>query len=233
WRGDGGQVSEFATRLAGSSDLYEHTGRRPSASINFVTCHDGFTLHDLVSYEHKHNEANGEGNRDGESHNHSMNLGVEGPTDDPKIKAARAQQRRNFMATLLLSQGVPMISGGDELGRTQRGNNNAYCQDNDLSWYNWEEGVDEKLLHFCQRLIQYRSVHPVFHRRRWFQGRKIYGSDVKDIAWFNLEGQPMQQEDWDLAYIKTLGIFLNGETIPNPNPKGEPRTDDSFYIILN
>ncbi len=233
WAGHEQSLGELASRFTGSSDLYEYTARLPAASINFITAHDGFTLHDLVTYNEKRNDANGEGNRDGESHNRSWNCGVEGETDDPEIRQLRARQKRNFFATLLLSQGVPMISGGDELGRTQGGNNNAYCQDNEIAWYNWEEGVEEGLLHFCQRLIQYRSIHPVFHRRRWFQGRKIYGSDVRDIAWFNMDGQPMQQEDWDLGYIKTLGIFLNGETIPNPNPKGEPRTDDSFYIILN
>src|SRR5690606_25429976 len=184
WSSEGGQVSEFATRLAGSSDLYEHTGRRPSASINFVTCHDGFTLADLVSYKHKHNEANGEGNRDGESHNHSMNFGVEGPTDDPAIRAARVQQRRNFMATLLLSQGVPMICGGDEMGRTQKGNNNAYCQDNDISWVNWAlADEDKEFLEFTRMLIGLRQRHPVLRRRRFFQGRPLRGHGVKDLVW--------------------------------------------------
>ncbi len=232
WAGHEQTLGELASRFTGSSDLYEYTSRMPSASINFVTAHDGFTLHDLVSYHEKRNDANGEDNNDGESHNRSWNCGAEGETNDPKVLALRMQQKRNFFATLLLSQGVPMISGGDEIGRTQGGNNNTYCQDNEISWYDWKN-LDSDLLAFCQRLTHYRAVHPVFHRRRWFQGRPIYGSDVKDIAWFKLEGQPMTEEDWDMGHAKSLGVFLNGETIPNPNPKGEPRVDDSFYIILN
>jgi glycogen operon protein len=234
WRGDGGQVSEFATRLAGSSDLYEHTGRRPSASINFVTCHDGFTLHDLVSYEHKHNEANGEGNRDGESHNHSMNLGVEGPTDDPKIKAARAQQRRNFMATLLLSQGVPMISGGDELGRTQRGNNNAYCQDNDLSWQQWNVAPEEReFMAFTQRLIRLRQQHPVLRRRRFFQGRPLRGKGVKDLVWFDPSGVEMTDEMWTGLHVRCLGMLLSGIGLDERTSRGEPMDDETLCILLN
>ncbi len=232
WAGQDQTLGELASRFTGSSDLYEYSARLPAASINFITAHDGFTLHDLVSYNEKQNDANGEDNRDGESHNRSWNCGAEGPTDDPEIIKLRNRQKRNFMTTLLLSQGVPMISGGDEIGRSQQGNNNAYCQDNEISWYDWAN-PDEQMLYFCQRLARYRAMHPVFHRRRWFHGRPIYGSEVKDIAWFNLEGQPMTEQDWDLGYIKTLGVFLNGETIPNPNPKGEPRTDDSFYVILN
>jgi isoamylase len=234
WRGDGGQVSEFATRLSGSSDLYEHTGRRPSASINFVTCHDGFTLADLVSYERKHNEANGEQNRDGESHNHSMNFGVEGPTSDPAILAARAQQRRNFMATLLLSQGVPMICGGDELGRTQHGNNNAYCQDNDLSWVQWDaESVDEPFHAFTRMLIGLRQRHPVLRRRRFFQGRPLRGHGVKDLAWLDPGGGEMSDEMWTAPQVSCLGMLLSGIGIEETTERGEPITDCTLLLLLN
>ncbi|MFZ1201297.1 MAG: glycogen debranching protein GlgX [Desulfobacterales bacterium] len=232
WRGEDQSLGEFASRFTGSSDLYENTSRLPYASINFITAHDGFTLNDLVSYNEKHNDANGEENRDGESNNRSWNCGVEGPTEDPDVLRLRARQRRNFLATLLLSQGVPMLLGGDEAGRTQGGNNNAYCQDNEVSWFDWEN-VDEDLLSFCRVIIQYRKDHPVLRRRRWFQGRPIHGSEVEDIAWFNLEGQQMAEEDWDQGYAKSLGVFLNGEAIPNPNPRGEPVIDDNFYIIFN
>jgi glycogen operon protein len=232
WRGENQTLGEFASRFTGSSDLYENTARLPYASINFVTAHDGFTLNDLVSYNDKHNEANGEENRDGESHNRSWNCGVEGPTDDPEVRRLRDRQRRNFLVTLLLSQGVPMLLGGDEIARTQQGNNNAYCQDNEISWYDWEN-IDEDLLVFCQKLIQYRKDHPAFRRRRWFQGRPIHGDEIYDIAWFNLEGEQMAEGDWGLGYAKSLGIFLNGATIPNPNPRGEPVTDDNFYMIFN
>jgi len=232
WRGENQTLGEFASRLTGSSDLYENTSRLPYASINFITAHDGFTLNDLVSYNEKHNEANGEENRDGESHNRSWNCGVEGPTDESEVLYLRTRQKRNFLTTLLLSQGVPMLLGGDETGRTQQGNNNAYCQDNEISWYDWE-GADEDLLVFCRKLIGYRKDHPVFRRRRWFQGRPIHGSEVKDIAWFTLEGDPMAEEDWGQGYAKSLGIFLNGATIPNPNPRGGPINDDDFYLIFN
>ncbi|MFW6170986.1 MAG: glycogen debranching protein GlgX [Planctomycetota bacterium] len=232
WRGEDQTLGEFALRFTGSSDLYENTSRLPYASINFVTAHDGFTLNDLVSYNDKHNEANGEQNRDGTSDNRSWNCGVEGPTDDPDILALRKRQRRNFLATLFLSQGVPMILGGDEIGRTQQGNNNAYCQDNTVSWYDWDH-VDEDLLEFCRKLIEYRKAHPVFSRRGWFQGQPIQGSEVKDIAWFTLQGKQMAGEDWGKGFAKTLGVFLNGRTIPNPNPRGEPTTDDTFYILVN
>ncbi len=232
WRGEDQLLGEFASRFTGSSDLYENTSRLPYASINFVTAHDGFTLNDLVSYNDKHNEANGEENRDGESHNRSWNCGAEGPTDDPDVLRLRGKQKRNFLATLLLSQGVPMLLGGDEIGRTQQGNNNAYCQDNEISWFDWST-ADEELLSFCRDLIQYRREHPVLRRRRWFQGRPIHGSEIKDIAWFNLEGEVMAEEDWGLGYAKSLGLFLNGEAIPNPNPHGEPVIDDNFYIIFN
>jgi glycogen operon protein len=232
WRGQDRTLGELAFRFTGSSDLYQDNSRLPHASINFVTAHDGFTLEDLVSYNDKHNEANGEGNRDGENHNRSWNCGVEGPTDDPEILRLRTRQKRNFLATLLLSQGVPMLSGGDEIGRTQRGNNNAYCQDNEVSWYDWEN-ADEDLLEFLRRLIHFRNSHPVFRRRHWFQDRPIHGADVTDIAWFTFGGQQMDEEDWGKGYAKSLAIFLNGETIPNPNPRGEAETDDSFYIVLN
>jgi glycogen operon protein len=232
WRGEDQLLGEFASRLTGSSDLYENTSRLPYASINFVTAHDGFTLNDLVSYNEKHNEANGEENRDGESHNRSWNCGVEGSTDDPVVLQLRTRQRRNFLATVLLSQGVPMLLGGDEIGRTQQGNNNAYCQDNEISWYDWKN-ADANLLAFCQRLIRYRKDHPVFRRRRWFQGRPIHGSEVKDIAWFTLEGEQMAEEDWGQGYAKSLGVFLNGATIPNPNRRGEPVIDDNFYLLFN
>ena len=232
WRGENQTLGEFASRFTGSSDLYEGTSRLPYASINFVTAHDGFTLNDLVSYNEKHNSANGEENRDGESHNRSWNCGAEGPTDRVEVLELRARQKRNFIATLLLSQGVPMLLGGDEIGRSQRGNNNAYCQDNPLSWYDWQQ-IDENLLAFCQDLIQYRRSHPAFHRRGWFHGRPIHGGEVKDIAWFTMEGEQMSEEDWGQGFAKTLGIFLNGETIPNPYLRGDPVIDDNFYLIFN
>jgi isoamylase len=230
WRGEPATLGEFANRFTGSSDLYEATGRRPSASINFVTCHDGFTLNDLVSYNEKHNEANGEDNNDGESHNRSWNCGVEGPTDDTAVLELRARQRRNFLATLLLSQGVPMLSGGDELGRTQRGNNNGYCQDNELSWFDWER-ADSTLLEYTRWLVHLRREHPVFRRRRWFQGRSIRGQ--ADIGWFSTDGTEMTEDDWDTGYAKTLGVFLNGDCIPTTDARGEPTKDDSFLILCN
>ncbi|MFO7962682.1 MAG: glycogen debranching protein GlgX [Desulfobacterales bacterium] len=232
WRGEDQTLGNFASRFTGSSDLYEDTSRLPYAGINFVTAHDGFTLNDLVSYNEKHNEANGEENRDGESHNRSWNCGEEGPTDNPDVRQLRDRQKRNFLSTLFLSQGVPMLLGGDEFGRTQNGNNNAYCQDNELSWYDWER-VDDELLAFCRKVIGFRREHPVFRRRGWFQGRPIHGSEVKDIAWFSLEGRQMDEENWGEGYAKSIGIFLNGATIPNPNLRGEPVFDDSFYIMFN
>ncbi|HTH03642.1 MAG TPA: hypothetical protein VL882_25375, partial [Vicinamibacterales bacterium] len=232
WRGDSGGASELATRLAGSSDLYEQSGRRPYASINFITAHDGFTLADLVSYEHKRNEANGEDNRDGENHNLSWNCGIEGPTSDQRVLDLRARQRRNLMATLMLSVGVPMLSGGDEVGRTQLGNNNAYCQDNEISWYDWEQ-VDKDLLQFARRLIAFRNRHPVFWRRRWFQGRAIHGTKVSDIGWFTPGGSEMSDEDWRAGFAKSLGVFLNGRAIPSADERGEPVVDDSFYLMFN
>jgi glycogen operon protein len=232
WRGTDQTLGEFANRITGSSDLYEETGRRPHASVNFITAHDGFTLQDLVSYNDKHNEANGEENRDGESHNRSWNMGVEGPADDAVINAGRAKQKRNFLATLFLSQGIPMLLGGDEIGRTQRGNNNAYCQDSEISWYDWDN-VDEDLLEFTRRLIQIRRSHPVFRRRRWFLGRPLHGTDVSDIGWFNPDGKEMTDEDWGSGFAKSVGVFLNGGLIPSRDRRGERVHDDSFYLLFN
>jgi glycogen operon protein len=232
WRGTDQTLGEFAYRFTGSSDLYANTARLPFASINFVTAHDGFTLADLVSYNHKHNEANGENNRDGHDHTRSWNCGVEGPTDDPAVLALRARQQRNILATLMLSQGVPMLLGGDEIGRTQRGNNNAYCQDNEISWYDWEN-IDSELLSFTTRLIAFRQLHPVFRRRRWFLGRAIHGADVRDIGWYTLDGKQMEERSWGVGYAKTLAVFLNGTTVPNPHVHGPPAVDDSFYVLVN
>ncbi len=232
WRGADQTLGEFANRLTGSSDLYGTTGRVPSASINFVTAHDGFTLADLVSYNDKHNEANGEGNRDGESHNRSWNCGVEGPTDDPAVAALRRRQQRNLLATLLLSQGIPMLLGGDEIGRTQHGNNNAYCQDNELSWFDWEH-ADQDLLRFTAELIALRRKHPTFRRRRWFMGRPIHGDGVVDIAWLKLDGGEMSESDWQQGFARSLGVFLNGRGIQSLDSRGEPVVDVSFYLVFN
>lgn len=234
WRGEDSRLAEFAYRFTGSSDLYQLNGRNPSASINFVTAHDGFTLNDLVSYNQKHNEANGEDSRDGENHNRSWNCGVEGETDDPVIRKLRKQQRRNFLATLLLSQGVPMLVMGDEMGRTQGGNNNGYCQDNQVSWLDWDlPEENEALLDFTRQLIDFRRKHPVFRRRKWFQGRAIHGSGVHDIGWFNPDGQQMTEEQWNKGFTKAIGIFLNGEEIATPGPRGERILDDSFLWCFN
>jgi glycogen operon protein len=234
WRGEPGVLGEFASRFTGSPDLYEIDGRRPIASINFVTAHDGFTLHDLVSYNEKHNEANGEGNRDGESHNRSWNTGAEGPTDDADIVALRGRRVRSFLATLLLSQGVPMICHGDELGRTQRGNNNVYCQDNELSWIDWTAARDEEpLTRFVAGLIRLRAEHPLFRRRRFFDGRPVGDSGATDIAWFRGDGEPMADEDWSAGEARTLTIFLNGEGIPEADALGEQIVDDSFLLLFN
>ena len=232
WRGRDLTIGELATRVSGSSDLYQNTGRLPSASINFVTAHDGFTLRDLVSYDRKHNEGNGEGNRDGTDDNRSWNCGTEGETHNDAIVALRARQQRNLLATLLLSQGVPMLLGGDEIGRTQRGNNNAYCQDNEISWYDWAQ-VDQKLLEFCRRLIELRRGHPVFRRRRWFQGRTIHGKGCEDIGWFSLDGTPMSEHLWNEGTVHTLGVFLNGQAITEPDMHGASIEDSSFYLIFN
>ncbi len=236
WRGEPATLGEFAARITGSPDLYEHSGRRPFASINFVTAHDGFTLHDLVSYNEKHNDANGEGNRDGESHNRSWNCGVEGDTDDLEVQELRAQQRRNFLATLFLSQGVPMLLHGDETGRTQRGNNNGYCQDNDITWLDWSE-VDEDLQAFTAQVSALRRDHPVFRRRRFFDGRPVRrrgaGARLPDIAWFTPDAQEMAEEDWEAGFGKSVAVFLNGDGIPDRNARGERVTDDSFIMIFN
>jgi glycogen operon protein len=232
WRGTDRTIAEFAFRLTGSSDLYQGSARAPNASLNFIAAHDGFTLSDLVSYNDKRNEANGEENRDGENHNRSWNCGEEGPTEQPQVLQLRARQQRNFLATLMLSQGVPMLLGGDEIGRTQRGNNNAYCQDNELSWFDWRS-IDERLLQFARRLIRLRHRHPVFCRRRWFQGRDPHGSGVGDIGWFTPAGVEMSGTDWEAGFAKSLGVFLNGSAIPTPDERGERIVDDSFYVMFN
>lgn len=234
WKGDGGQVAELAYRFSGSSDLYEMGGRRPHASINFVTAHDGFTLHDLTSYNEKHNEANGEGNRDGTDDNLSWNCGVEGPTDDPTIIELRDRQKRNMLATLILSQGVPMICGGDEISRTQRGNNNTYCQDNELSWFDWKlDRRDHELLAFTRQLISLRREHSVLRRRQFFQGRHIRGSEVKDLAWFRPDGKEMTDEDWNQGYVRSLGLRLAGDAIEEMDEKGRPILGDTLLVLLN
>jgi len=234
WRGEDQTLAEMGYRLTGSSDLYAGTGRSPFASINFVTAHDGFTLNDLVSYNEKHNEANGEDNQDGESHNRSWNHGVEGPTDDLEILALRERQKRNFIATLFLSQGVPMLLGGDEIGRTQGGNNNGYAQDNEISWFDWKASVESwALLEFVEKVSRLRRDHRVFRRRRWFQGRPIHGSGVSDVAWFKPDGEQMSEDDWAQGYARSIAMFLNGEAIPTPDPRGERIIDDSFFVLLN
>ena len=230
WRGEPSTVAEFASRLTGSSDLYQNDTRRPFASVNFVTAHDGFTLRDLVSYNEKHNEANGENNADGDSHNRSWNCGVEGETEDTGVLECRARQQHNFVTTLFTAQGVPMLLGGDELGRTQKGNNNAYCQDNELSWVDWSE-IDEPLLAFTRWIIAFRREHPVFRRRRFFQGRPIRGT--LDIGWFKPDGQSMTDDDWDVGYARSLGVFLNGRAIQGHDEQGRPITDDSFILLFN
>ncbi len=231
WRMQG-NVGEFAQRFTGSADLYGDDGRNPFASIDFVTAHDGFTLHDLVSYDAKHNEANGEGNRDGTDDNRSWNCGVEGETDDPAVLGLRARQQRNFLATLLLSQGVPMLLGGDELGRTQHGNNNAWCQDNELSWFDWS-GADAELTAFVRRLIRLRLDHPVFRRRSFFTGTSTEGSGLPDVWWFRPDGRRMTMKDWQKPETRTLGVFLNGEELRERTDRGEPIADDSFLLLFN
>jgi glycogen operon protein len=236
WRGEGGDLGEFACRLTGSSDLYEHTGRMPIASINFVTAHDGFTLRDLVSYNDKHNEANLDDGQSGETHNRSWNCGVEGPTDDPEVLALRARQQRNYLTTLLVSQGVPMIRHGDELGHSQLGNNNAYCQDNEISWIDWELDEDQRaLLHFTETVVRLRRDNPVFQRRRFFAGSPDHGgeSDLGDIAWFMPNAKHMDDEAWSNGLAKTLMVFLNGSAIPEPDSRGQQILGDSFLILFN
>ncbi|WP_371496320.1 glycogen debranching protein GlgX [Kitasatospora sp. NBC_00374] len=237
WRGETATLAEFGSRLTGSSDLYQDDGRRPIASINFVTCHDGFTLRDLVSYNEKHNEANHEDSRDGESFNRSWNCGAEGETEDRAVLDLRARQQRNFIATLMLSQGVPMLSHGDELGRTQLGNNNAYCQDNELTWVHWPKarGPQAELLEFTQGMIWLRRDHPVFRRRRFFHGRPVSGThdDLTDIAWFTPSGEEMTKQDWSTSYAKSLTVFLNGNAISEPDRRGGKIVDDSFLLLFN
>jgi glycogen operon protein len=232
WRGEEWTLADFAWRFTGSSDLYGFAGRRPLASINFITSHDGFTLNDLVSYDHKHNDANGEGNRDGDSNNRSWNSGVEGPTDDEEVVRLRRRRVRAMLTTLLLSQGVPMLLGGDEIGRTQQGNNNAYCQDNEISWYDWED-ADEELLAYTRELIRLRRNHPVFRRRRWFEGRSVTGSERHDVGWYNTDGSEMSEEAWRRGYAKSLAVYLNGNEIPTTDEHGERVIDDSFLVLFN
>ena len=234
WKGDMGLMADLAYRLTGSSDLYQNDGRKPYASINFVVAHDGFTLNDLVSYNEKHNEANGENNQDGHNDNISYNYGVEGPTDDPEINAIREQQKRNFLATLFLSQGVPMLCGGDEIGRTQRGNNNAYCQDNEISWYDWDlDERDQQLLEFTKKLIDFRTRHPVLRRRKFFQGRRVRGSDIRDITWFRPDGEEMTDDEWDAGWNRTVAMRLGGEALDELDVNGERIVDDTLLILLS
>ena len=235
WRGEPATLGEFAERLGGSADLYEEDGRRPVASINFVTAHDGFTLRDLVSYNEKHNEANGEDSQDGESHNRSWNGGAEGPTDDPRINSLRARQQRNFLATLLLSQGVPMIAHGDELGRTQQGNNNTYAQDSELSWVHWDD-ADAELIEFVATVARIRAEHPTFRRRRFFTGRPVTrgaGEPLPDLEWLRPDSTPMSDEDWDAPFVKSAGVFLNGQGIRGRDARGQRITDDNVLILFN
>jgi len=234
WKGDGGLIGELAYRITGSSDLYARSGRSPYASVNFVTAHDGFTLNDLVSYNSKHNEANGEENRDGTDNNRSWNCGVEGPTDDPAVNALRARQKRNFLATLLLSQGVPMILAGDAIGHSQNGNNNAYCQDNEISWINWALKPEEQnLLSFAQFMIALRKNHPVFHRRNFFQGRAIKGAEIKDIQWLRPDGKEMTDEEWKQDSARCLGMFLAGDALGEVDERAQPVKDESFLVLMN
>jgi glycogen operon protein len=234
WKGDDGVLAEFAYRLTGSPDLYQHQGKAPRASINFVTVHDGFTLNDLVSYNEKHNEANGEENRDGDSHNNSWNCGVEGATDNIKVNALRERQKRNFLATLFLSQGVPLLSGGDEFSRTQKGNNNTYCQDNELSWFNWQWTPEQQeILRFTTQLTEFRREHPVFRRPKYFTGRRIRGDDVKDLMWFAPNGAEMKAADWQNGFAKCIGVLFSGTTSDVRDPQGEPVRDDTFLLLFN
>jgi len=234
WRGDEGCAGEIAYRLTGSPDLYQHSGRAPTASINFVCSHDGFPLNDLVSYNEKHNEANGENNQDGDNNNHSWNCGAEGPTDDPEINQLRRRQRRNFLATLFVSQGAPMLPGGDEFGRTQQGNNNAYCQDNEISWFDWQRDEQQnRLFEFTKKLIQLRRMHPVFRRSKFFQGRRIRSSEIKDVMWFNPGGEEMSDEEWNSPFVRCLGMLLSGDTGDIVDPRGEPVRDETFLFLVN
>jgi isoamylase len=234
WRGDGGGMAELAYRLTGSSDLYQDDGRHPYASINFIAAHDGFTLHDLVTYSQKHNEANGENNRDGHDNNLSANYGVEGPTDDPAVLEVRERQKRNFLATLFFSQGVSMLCAGDEMGRTQGGNNNAYAQDNEISWLDWD--LDERRvtqLEFTRYLIELQRAHPVFRRKKYFQGRRLRGSGVRDLTWLRADGQPMTDEEWDAGWVRTMGVRLAGDALHEVDENGDLLEDDTLLLLLN
>jgi isoamylase len=234
WKGDDRQAAEIGYRLTGSSDLYALGGRKPTASINFITAHDGFTLHDLVTYSHKHNEANLEENRDGTNDNHAWNCGVEGETDDPDIRALREQQKRNFIATLFLSQGVPMLLAGDEMGHTQRGNNNAYCQDNPLSWVDWN--LDEsrrRLLEFTIEMSQLRRTQPVLSKRKFFRGSHIWDSELKDLAWFRPDGQEMKREDWEKPYVRSIAFLLGGDAIATRDDEGQRIVGDTLLVLMN
>ena len=234
WKGDDRGVAEVATRMSGSNDLYERSGRRPYASINFITAHDGFTLHDLVSYNHKHNDANGEHNNDGENHNLSWNHGAEGPTDDPAIRRLRDQQKRNLMASLLLSVGVPMISGGDEMGRTQQGNNNAYCQDNELSWTEWDLSLSQQqFLAFTRRLVRLRQSQPALTRRKYFHGRAIRGAEVKDIYWLDPSGKEMADDLWNAPFVHALGVLIVGDALDEVDERGRQVRGDTLLMLLN
>jgi isoamylase len=234
WKGDAYKLPELGYRLTGSSDFYHDTGRRPYASINFITAHDGFTLRDLVSYNDKHNEANMEENRDGNNDNRSWNCGVEGPTDDAEVNKLRLRQQRNLLATLFLSQGVPMLLGGDEIGRTQNGNNNSYCQDNEINWFDWQLDDDrQEMLDFTRRIIDLRRAHPVFRRRKFFQGRDISGFGVKDLLWLKPDGEEMSRQDWNDADVLTLGLLLAGDAVGEMDRDGRPIFDDTFLLLLN
>src|ERR1041385_8726442 len=234
WKGDEGRIGEMGYRLTGSPDLYQHNGRKPYASINFVTAHDGFTLNDLVSYNDKHNEANEDGNKDGDNNNLSWNCGAEGPTEDPQINALRERQRRNFLTTLFLSQGVPMLSGGDEWGRSQTGNNNAYCQDNEISWFNWtHDRKQNQFLEFTRKLIAFRNAHPVFRRSKFLQGRRIRGSEIRDVMWFNPGGNEMSDEEWSSPFVRCIGMLLSGDSSDVLSFEGEPIRDETFLLLIN
>jgi glycogen operon protein len=238
WKGDGGQLSDFANRLTGSSDLYQLDGRKPYASINFITAHDGFTLADLVSYNSKHNEANGDDNRDGTDSNDSWNMGAEGPTDNEEINQLRERQMRNFLATLLLSQGVPMLAGGDEVARSQQGNNNCYCQDNELTWFDWNlDAPRKRLLEFTRKLIHFRLRHPNLHRRKFFQDRVIRRKNeltvIHDIAWFNTDGSQVTDDVWNAEWNRSIALLLNGQTLEVTDEEGHPVIDDTFLILVN
>ena len=234
WKGDGGVIGEFAQRLTGSSDLYERSGRRPYASVNYITCHDGFTLHDLVAYNGKHNETNLEGSGDGQNDNRSWNCGVEGETDDPAVNALRERQQRNFIATVLLSQGVPMLLGGDDIDRTQRGNNNAYCQDNEVSWLDWTMTPERvRLLEFVVRMIKLRRAHPIFHRRNFFHGRPIRGSEVKDVVWLTPDGNEMTDGEWRESHARSLGVYFSGAGLTETDAQGRPLADATFLVLFN